>query len=81
MGVAIGSLIGTELADLYGHNLKKPMKPVKKESRNFMSIVSRFYLKCLWFFDLTLWFISLFPFFTPFNGNTLMKTADKKENS
>jgi monofunctional biosynthetic peptidoglycan transglycosylase len=67
---------------------KKPIKkPVKKESRNFMSIVSRFLFKVLlWFFAVSLFFVVIYKFvpvpFTPLMViRAIENSADKKENS
>ena len=67
---------------------KKPIKkPVKKESSNFMSILSRFLFKAvLWFFGISLFFVVLYKFVpVPFTPLMLIRTveniSDKKENS
>ncbi|CAM2842163.1 monofunctional biosynthetic peptidoglycan transglycosylase [Flavobacterium frigoris] len=67
---------------------KKPTKkPVKKETRSFMNIVSRLLFKvALWFFGISLFFVVLYKFvpvpFTPLMViRTIENSADKKENS
>jgi hypothetical protein len=65
MGVA-GSLIGTELADLYNgnkNNEETNQETGKKESINF--IYSRFYLKCCCGSLLSFYFVVLISLFPP----------------
>ncbi len=76
MGVAIGSLVGQELADFSIMATKKPVKkqPSRSNSKaqniSFMGKVARFFFKLfLWGFGLSIFFVVLFKFvpvpFTP----------------
>jgi hypothetical protein len=70
-GVAIGSLIGTELADLIWRQKiiqETSRKPVKKQSSSFMNKLSRFYLKNVFIFRISVFVLLLNLYRFTFNG-------------